>query len=239
MAIQPKPEHLLSLANHHLKRVLEYDPYKNFPQVKDRDSFIQTIANDPAFAPLGLANEKYAIARIGGNLVTSLHRKIGDFYEDVFQYLLQCRFPLTEQDLKFDVTLKIGNRNQTRSTDGMIPITYLVNSDLPLIDNSWKQSQGLAFEIRSCYQNGDSKRIQAGMDMAIALKEHHLTPVMLIFCNTSLRFPLTRLQQSWYLLEGENAFQFIYDLTQFDLQSFLTSHQEQLSNLIAEILANI
>ena len=197
------------------------------------------ISNDPAFAPFGLNDERYIIARLGGNLVTSLHRKLGDLYEDLFQYLLRCRFTLDDEHLKFNVEVPIGTRTQIRSTDGVVPATELSDIKLPFIDDVWHETRGLAFELRSCYQIGDSKRIQADWDMALALKELDLTPVMLVFCNTSLHSPVARLSQSWELLEGTKAFTFVHSLTGFDLQSFLLANQPQLTKLVQDALAKL
>ncbi|MCL1463608.1 type I restriction endonuclease [Argonema galeatum] len=239
MSTQPDPNELLRLAEHHLSRVLEYDPYLNFPGIHDRSAFGALISSDPAFAPFGLDDDRYIIARIGGNLVTSLHRKIGDMYQAIFLYLLACRFNLTIASMKLNVTVKIGERDQIRSTDGMVPISCITNANLPLLKSDWKSTNGLAFEVRSCYQIGDSKRIQADWDMALALQAKNFTPVMLVFCNTSLRSPLIRLNNSWNLFTGDDAFTFIYNLTQFDLKAFLLVNQTTLTNLVHQSLAKL
>ncbi len=235
----PNNEMLLKLIQEHLKKVVGFDPFKKFPNVSDRASFAEMVSTDPAFAPFGLNDDRYIIARLGGNLVTSLHRKIGDLYEALFQYLLRCRFGLDDESLKFSVEVAIGDRAQTRSTDGVVPLSELEKLDLPLLKPSWRETNGLAFELRSCYQIGDSKRIQADWDMALALKQINLTPVMLVFCNTSLRSPVLRLSESWQLLEGDNAFSFIQDLTGFDLAGFLQENQPSLTELVQNALANL
>ena len=235
----PDPEALLKLTENHLNKVVGFDPFKKFPGVSDRASFGKMVSADPAFAPFGLNDDRYIVARLGGNLVTSLHRKIGDLYEDLFQYLLRCRFGLEEEFLKFSVEVTIGDRTQTRSTDGVVPRSSLENVELPLLERAWRDTDGLAFELRSCYQIGDSKRIQADWDMALALQQINLTPVMLVFCNTSLRSPVSRLSESWRLFEGEAAFGFIEDLTGFDLESFLKSNQPRLTELVQDALSKL
>jgi hypothetical protein len=84
---------------------------------------------------------------------------------------------------------------------------------------------GLALEIRSCYQIGDSKRIQADRDMALALRQISLSPVMLVYCETSLRSPIIRLSQYWCLKEGKAAFDYIHQLTGFNLLRFLNENK--------------
>ena len=183
---------LLAIAQKHLTRIVNFNPYRNFPAINSRKEFSDLLASDPAFCHLGLTDERYLIARVGGNLITSLHRKIGDMYEEMFQHLLRARFDLPEADLSFGVYVRIGDRKQLRSTDGIVKMKHLKSRGVdpstlvtkPEID--WKRTQGLGFEVRSCYQIGDSKRIQADYDMAIALESQGFVPVMLILCATSL-----------------------------------------------------
>lgn len=111
---------LLNLAITNIRKVLDFSPYKSYIGIKNREQFQQLIARDPAVGVLGLDDERYIIARVGGNLVTSLHRKLGDMYEALFSYLLKESFGLNESDLHFSVQFQIGDRIQVRSTDGLI-----------------------------------------------------------------------------------------------------------------------
>ena len=117
---------LLAIAQAHLARIVNFNPYRNFPGINSRKEFSDLLASDPAFCNLGLTDERYLIARVGGNLITSLHRKIGDMYEDMFRHLLRTRFGLPEADLNFGVYVQIGDRKQLRSTDGIVKIEYLL-----------------------------------------------------------------------------------------------------------------
>ncbi|MEC4805122.1 MAG: hypothetical protein SAJ72_12760 [Jaaginema sp. PMC 1080.18] len=226
---------LLKLAIANLQQVLKFDPYKKYPGIDNREDFKKLMENDPAFNTLGLNDERYILARIGGNLITSLHRKVGDMYEELFAELLKQKFSLQEDDLHFSVDITIGDRTQKRSTDGLIPKSKL-HQNLP---NQWLQYEGVGFEIRSCYQIGDSKRIQADYDMSLALKAQNILPVMLIFCNTSLRSPVARLSKSWELYEGQETFKLIELITDFDLYSFLQKNSDTLKKEINQILSNL
>jgi hypothetical protein len=225
---------LLDLAVTNIRRVLEFSPYKSYTGIKSREEFQQLIARDPAFGVLGLDDERYVIARVGGNLVTSLHRKLGDMYEALFGYLLKKSFGLKEDDLHFSVEVKIGERTQVRSTDGLIRKDKF-NQRIPEI---WMEYQGIGFEIRSCYQIGDSKRIQADYDMSLALKSYKILPVMLVFCNTSLKSPLARLSKSWELYEGINSFNLVELITGFSLYSFLQQNSQLLKQEVDNIFSN-
>ena len=114
-------DELLTIAITNIRKVLNFDPYKSYSDISNRDEFKQLISNDPAFGLLGLDDDRYIIARVGGNLINSLHRKLGDMYEGLFVYLLTKSFSLDENELNFSVEVKIGERNQIRSTDGLIP----------------------------------------------------------------------------------------------------------------------
>jgi hypothetical protein len=87
-------DELLNIAIKNIRKVLEFAPYKSYSGVNNRDEFKQLISNNPAFGMLGLDDDRYIIARVRGNLVTSLHRKLGDMYETLFTYLLKDSFSL-------------------------------------------------------------------------------------------------------------------------------------------------
>lgn len=225
---------LLNLAITNIRTVLEYNPYKSYQGINNRQEFQELIASDPAFGVLGLDDERYIIARVGGNLVTSLHRKIGDMYEALFRYLLKESFEVTDNELDFSVEVKIGDRSQIRSTDGLLKKNKF-NQNIP---QDWLQYEGIGFEIRSCYQIGDSKRIQADYDLSLKLKEQNILPVMIVFCNTSLKSPLARLSKSWQLYQGIDSFNIVSSLTGFDLYNFLQRNSDLLKQEIDHIFSN-
>lgn len=227
-------DELLNIARINIRKVLEFNPYKSYYGINNREEFKQLIALDPAFGVLGLDDDRYIIARVGGNLVTSLHRKLGDMYEALFAYLLRNSFSLNENDLHFSVQVQIGDRVQVRSTDGLIKKDKF-NHRIP---EAWMTYQGIGFEVRSCYQIGDSKRIQADYDMSLALKSYEILPVMLVFCNTSLKSPLARLSKSWELYQGMNSFNLVESITGFNLHNFLQNNSQTLKQEINNIFAN-
>ena len=235
----PDEELLLQIAKGELSKILSFAPYKNYPGVRDREQFRRLIGSDPAFDFLGLDDERYAVARIGGNLVTSLHRKIGDMYESLVQAILTSRFELSRVESKYSVTVQIGRRKQIRSTDGFVPTDRLAGRTLPKLPAGWESSQGVGLELRSCYQIGDSKRIQADYDMALALAEQDIVPVMIVFCATSLRSPTARLAKQWSLFQGVDAFDFLREMTDFDLRGFLTRNSPEFKAIISRVLDRI
>ncbi|MGC9504194.1 type I restriction endonuclease [Baaleninema sp.] len=226
---------LLEIAIYHIRKVSNFDPYSRYSNIRDRKDFQELIAADPAFGVLGLDDDRYITARVGGNLVTSLYRKIGDMYEGLFGYLVQQSFGLDENELNFSVEVQIDNEVQIRSTDGLIKKNKF-NQRIP---QDWMDYQGIGFEVRSCYQIGDSKRIQADYHMSLALQSHGILPVMLVFCNTSLRSPLSRLSKTWELYEGMDSFNLVELITGCDLHGFLQKNSDILQKEIKNILAKI
>ena len=228
---------LRAVIEENLSVILNYDPYKKFEGIKTTSDFSELLRNDPAFAPFFLYQPKYITARIGGNLITSLHRKLGDLYEELFKVLLKEKLNVPESDLEYAVEIRINGETQQRSTDGLIRFGDYSGANQTRLSQLAKIEGvvGMAFEVRSCYQIGDSKRIQADRDLAVSLKRNQIEPIMLIFCGTSLSSPVRRLSNYWNIYEGENAFDFVYELTQFDLCEFLRQEGETIKNLMDSI----
>ena len=228
---------LRAVIEENLSVILNYDPYKKFEGIKTTADFSELLRNDPAFAPFFLYQPKYITARIGGNLITSLHRKLGDLYEELFKVLLKEKLNVPESDLEYAVEIRINGETQQRSTDGLIRFGDYSGANQTRFSQLAKIEGvvGMAFEVRSCYQIGDSKRIQADRDLAVSLKRNQIEPIMLIFCVTSLSSPVRRLSNYWNIYEGENAFDFVYELTQFDLCEFLRQEGETIKNLMDSI----
>ena len=228
---------LRAVIQENLSVVLDYDPYKRFEGIETTEDFQALLKSDPAFAPFFLDHPKYVTARIGGNLITSLHRKLGDLYEGLFQVLLTEKLNVPESDLGYAVEIRINREAQQRSTDGLIRFANYSDAEQTRLSQLARIEGvvGMAFEVRSCYQIGDSKRIQADRDLALSLKGNQIEPIMLIFCVTSLPDPVRRLSNYWNIYEGKNAFDFVYELTQFDLYEFLRQEGEIIKNLMDSI----
>ncbi len=228
---------LQSIIRNNLSKILEFDGFKKFEGVNDSTGFKKMIQNDPAFSPFSLARDKYVVSRIGGNLITSIHRKLGDLYEDLILELLQDRYGFSKDYLKFSLDININGQFQERTTDGRIMLNEINNTELKKRASNLVKGgfAGLAMEVRSCYQIGDSKRIQADDHMATALKELNIEPKLVIMCNSSLVSPVNRLSKNWTVYQGFESFEFIEELTDFDLYSFLMNNQELIEPIMDDI----
>lgn len=231
-------QQLRSIIRENLSKVLQYNPYERFEGVKTKEDFLKVIKKDPAFGPFFLHNSKYVTARVGGNLITSLHRKLGDMYEDLFKALLVAKLQIPEGDLSYNLKLNVDGEMQVRSTDGLIRFNRLPAAEqtrLKKLFGDGETGKGVGFEVRSCYQIGDSKRIQADRDMALALKHGNIIPVMLVFCATSLTSPVTRLSQYWKMYQGKEAFDIVKEITGFDLYGFLEEEAGTIEPMMKKI----
>ncbi len=234
MSIEQK---ILEIVKFSLLKVKDFDGYKKFNGVDSPDDFKGMMVNDPAFQPFYLNRDKYVTARIGGNLITSIHRKLGDLYEDILIELLQHKYGFTKNYLKFYLNLVIDGKEQQRTTDGRLMLEDINDEDLRAKVKSLVIGDyaGLAMEVRSCYQIGDSKRIQADDHMATALKALNIEPKLVIMCNTSLTSPVKRLSKNWTLYEGKDSFDYIKNLTDFDLYQFLLDNETLIRPLMDDI----
>ncbi len=137
------------------------------------------------------------------------------------------------------MVVQIGQRALVRSTDGSVPQEKLGITPLPLLHDDPVAVRGVGFELRSCYQIGDSKRIQADVDMALALRAQGIAPIMLVLCTTSLRDPIARLSKEWNLYVGLDAFAFIHALTGFDLLAFMEANAPRFQAITRAALAKL
>lgn len=230
-------QNLLGIVKRSLNKVKSFDGYKKYHDVNSSEEFKRMMLNDPAFQPFYLNRDKYVIARIGGNLITSIHRKLGDLYEELLLELLQDKYGFNKDYLKFSLDIVIDGKKQKRTTDGMLLVKDIDNKELKTKVQSLivGDFEGLAMEVRSCYQIGDSKRIQADDHMATALKAINVEPKLVIMCNTSLVSPVRRLSKNWTLYEGQDSFDYIKDLTDFDLFQFLLDNESEIKPLMDDI----
>lgn len=234
MSIEQK---LIAIVKQSLVKVRDFDGYKKFDGVDTAEDFKGMMVNDPAFHPFYLNRDKYVTARIGGNLITSIHRKLGDLYEDILLELLHDKYGFSKDYLKFSLDLVIDGKKQQRTTDGRLVLDDIgdVNLKAKVKNLIVGDFDGLAMEVRSCYQIGDSKRIQADDHMATALKAINIEPKLVIMCNTSLTSPVKRLSKNWTLYQGKESFDYIEELTDFDLYSFLLDNESEIKPLMDDI----
>jgi hypothetical protein len=98
---------------------------------------------------------------------------------------------------------------------------------------------GVAFEVRHCYQTGDSKRTQADEAMARHLLLSGILPVMPLFCSQSNPGIVSRYRSVWVVKEGLDAYALIRSLTGFDYLGFLKRNRSAFRRPIIELLRSL
>jgi hypothetical protein len=135
---------------------------------------------------------------------------------------------MTEEQLSLQFELMIEGRKQTRTLDAKIDLADLtraadrkrVASAITALFSAY-DGRPLGFEVRCCYQIGDSKRIQADENAAEYLWQHRFAPILMIFCTTSLPSPVKRLRRSWTVTEGMASYDLLREISGFDLYRHL------------------
>jgi len=76
-------EVLKSTILEHLSRLEQYGPaHGRGPSRLDASELKQAFANDPVYSIFGLDSPEYITAALAGGTITSIHRKLGDAYEE-------------------------------------------------------------------------------------------------------------------------------------------------------------
>lgn len=241
-------QRLLDIILSNLDRVLE------FKRLDDAPREIEALREDPVFSyfiPWSRISS-YVKAKIGGAYIVSLDRKLGDIYEECVKEIVKTKLGLSDEDMQYSYVLKVGGRETERKLDCKILLEDIQDKEARdrverVIQQEAqhmlhpKQYRGIGLEIRFCYQIGDSKRIQADLDMAKSLESDNILPVMLIFCNISLQSPIKRFRERspWHVKEGLEAYKFLKKLTGFDLYNFLKSYRKVIMDKVEAIFERL
>ena len=216
---------------------------------KDTTKEGEALKQDPVFSLFGLTGQEYILAKARGAQVVSLHRKLGDLYQELVSFLFQSALQLSAEEIKFELVRGRSSGAGKRSLDAKIPFDGLnaeVAARLKALSakvvaaNPKKYpnmpARGLGFEVRFCYQIGDSKRINADIENADASLAMGYLPVMLIFCSISLHDPIDRFRSrsKWFVLEGMPSYDFLRELTSFDLFGFLQDRSDLIRTWIGQ-----
>jgi hypothetical protein len=178
--------------------------YQGFAQIPEQLKAFQT---DPVWSLFGMDNENFLKLRYIGNYYTAIFRKMGDMYEGFVRCIMADTLGLDEEAMSLPYSIEIDGEAQGRTLDAQVILSDLQPRDASRIKNLLAQRvptfQGsrVGFEVRCCYQIGDSKRIQADATAATYLRKNDYLPVLMIFCTTSLTSPVKRLRQGQRILK--------------------------------------
>lgn len=231
-----------------LETVLDYARRKNVKEQREE------YGEDPLFSRFNLDTQEFVLAKSGGGLVTSIHRKVGDLVEETVQEIFRERMGVDE--ITYDAEIVVDGETKVRELDALLPLDIVDDgeparrlqqvidedgdglsankslSDFTDEDTSWR---GMGFEIRHCYQSADSKRSQADIAMAEHLKNNNIMPVMLIFCEDSNQSVISRYRNHMFVYEGTDSFELVERLTGFDYAGFLDEHEGQIDGKMDDV----
>ena len=211
----------------------------------------QAFADDPVYSIFGLDSPEYIAAALAGGTITSIHRKIGDAYEECVRTIFSTQYHLTAEQMRYTAMISSGDRRIKRSLD-----VYFALKDIPQTRReSWanyahkqlKQIspipkvdiEAIGFEVRHCYQSADSKRVQADEAMARHCIVSGILPVMLIFCAQSNRSVVNRYRSLWVVTEGHASYDLVKTQTGFDFYAFLVANRETFRQPVIQMLKRL
>ena len=171
----PLDQLLYDLIIAHLAKLKQYVPGPVKKAGGTRKQLLARYRNDPLYSIFGLDSPEYIAAGLGGGTITSIHRKLGDIYEQSVATIFAHTLGISAADLSYSATIQ----EETRSADVYIQfdqvkeakqrkaITEFCAAELAKLTKTPKVTLiGLGMEVRHCYQTGDSKRTQADEAMA-------------------------------------------------------------------------
>jgi len=211
----------------------------------------QAFADDPVYSIFGLDSPEYIAAALAGGTITSIHRKIGDAYEECVRTIFSTQYQLTAEQVRYKAMIPSGDRQLRRSLD-----VYFALKDIPrtrrkswasYADSQLKQIsptpkvdiEAIGFEVRHCYQSADSKRVQADEAMARHCIVSGILPVMLIFCAQSNQSVVGRYRSLWVVTEGHASYDLVKVQTGFDFYAFLLDNKEAFRQPVVEMLKRL
>lgn len=162
----------------HLAKIKEYvpGPVKKVGGLKAK--LIEKYSQDPLYSIFGLDSAEYIAATLSGGTVTSIHRKLGDIYEDTVTTIFVHALGLTYDEVTYSAPIQSGSETEARSADTYLQFDRIGQLHRKRI-RQWAEAEllkltsnpqvtliGIGLEVRHCYATGDSKRAQA--DEALA-----------------------------------------------------------------------
>ena len=205
---------------------------------------LKAFQEDPTWPHFGFDSQEFLQYQAVGNFYTAIFRKVGDLFEGVIQEIVFHKLGIPFEEQKHSFEIVVDGVVQHRSLDVAIDTKKIgdkakriaVESALVELTRD-KKPASTVIEIRGCYMIGDSKRINADEHAAIAARDANLSPVMLVFCSTSLSSPTKRLRRTWNFFEGNESYNFVEKVTGFDLQGFFSEISPDLKRVTEDLLA--
>jgi len=235
----------------HLSKLERYEPaHGRGPKSLSAFELRKAFSDDPVYSIFGLDSPEYIAAALAGGTITSIHRKIGDAYEECIRLIFSTEYHLSLEQTQYTALISSGDRQSRRSLDLYLPLR-----DIPSARVSWESYayeqlgqispapkvaiEAIGLEIRHCYQSADAKRVQADEAMARHCLVSGILPVMLIFCSQSNRSVISRYRSLWIVTEGRVSYDLVEEQTGFDFHAFLLANKETFRQPVISMLKRL
>jgi hypothetical protein len=247
----PLDQSLYDLTMAHLSKLAEYVPGPVKKAGAGKHALIRNYHADPLFSIWGLDSPEYVSATLSGGTITSIHRKLGDIYQDAVKMIFVVALAQKPADVIYSAIVTSGTKDENRSADAYLQFDRLKNparrritawcgTELKkLTANPQVKVIGVGMEIRHCYQTGDSKRTQADEAMARHLLVSGILPVMPLFCNQSNPGIVARYRSVWIVKQGMESYDVIKAFTGYDYYDFLKRNREDFRAPIIAMLRRL
>lgn len=243
---------LYAAIHKHLLKLREYKPAHGRQQIRlDAAELRGAFSTDPVYSIFGLDSPQYISAALAGGTITSIHRKIGDAYEECIRIIFSSQYGLSDNLLQYAAMISSGDRHMQRSLDVYfaledIPAAYrtmwigYTQEQLKLISAAPRLTiDAVGLEVRHCYQSADSKRAQADEAMGRHCIISGILPIMLVFCEQSNRSIINRYRSIWIVVEGYHAYDLVRTQAGFDFYTFLLAHRDSFRQPVLEALESL
>jgi len=247
----PLDQRLFDLTTAHLAKLVDYVPGPVKKAGAGKDALINTYHKDPLYSIWGLDSPEYVSAALSGGTITSIHRKLGDIYQDSVKTIFVTALGQKAADVNYSAIVTSGTKDETRSADAYLQfdklkvparrrVTAWCGTELErLTAKPQVKMIGVGMEIRHCYQTGDSKRTQADEAMARHLLVSGILPVMPLFCNQSNPGIVSRYRSVWIVKQGMESYDMIKVFTRYDYYDFLKRNRDDFRAPIIAMLRRL
>ena len=214
---------------------------------------MKRYSDDPLYSVFGLDTPEYIGATLSGGGVTSIHRKLGDIYQETVQAIFVHALGLNYDDVVYSAQIASGDISETRSADAYLQFDKLRPNDRKRIEtfcnkelkkltpNPQVKLIGVGMEIRHCYATGDSKRAQADEAMGRHFLLSGILPMIPFFCNQSNPSIIRRYRDRsiWVVKEGRESYGLIHSLSGYDMLDFMYRNREDFRKPVVDFLRSL
>jgi hypothetical protein len=242
---------LYKLTMAHLAKLDVYVPGPIKKAGGHKDKLLARFAADPMFSIWGLDSVEYVAATLGGGTITSIHRKLGDVYQDCVNAIFSETLKVKPEQLTYSVMIKVGLGDEKRSADSYLQFDELRPEDRKRVKR-WCQDElrrltadprvdlkGVGLEIRSCYQSADKQRSRADVALARHMMLSGVLPVMPLFCNQSNPSVIDTYRPIWVVKEGMDAYDMVKAFSGYDWFGFLKRNRDDFRKPAIEMIRKL